>query len=420
MRRLYTWLFLPLIVLLGSAAAWMLPSIRRPFYARFRTLSRLSGYVRRLGDDGRPRVWIHAASMGEFEHVKPIIKRFQQRHGAHIVVSFFSPSGFNHVKRFPGVGLFVYLPLDFPFIWEKIYRRFRPDMVLVSKHDVWPNQIHVARKQGVYTALVNASLSSSSSRTSPWARGLLGPVYRMLDDVFAISPEDAQRLQQDFGRKKVTVVGDTKFDQVLIRQEEAVKKNLLDPHWPEQARVLIFGSLWPQDAVHVLADIREKLEIFPDLKIILAPHDVSEANLKTLLAMLEGVPYRLYTDGLARVEKRVIVINTIGILADMYKYGHMAYVGGSFKQGIHNVMEPAIYGLPVMFGPKHTNSYEATELLRAGGALPVTNKDDFDLHLARLLQDERYREQTGEKARAFAMERCGATRKIMTRLESLL
>ena len=169
-----------------------------------------------------------------------------------------------------------------------------------------------------------------------------------------------------------------------------------------------------------MADIREKLEIFPDLKIILAPHDVSEANLKTLLAMLEGVPYRLYTDGLARVEKRVIVINTIGILADMYKYGHMAYVGGSFKQGIHNVMEPAIYGLPVMFGPKHTNSYEATELLRVGGALPVTNKDDFDLHLARLLQDERYREQTGEKARAFAMERCGATRKIMTRLESLL
>ena len=170
----------------------------------------------------------------------------------------------------------------------------------------------------------------------------------------------------------------------------------------------------------MLSNLKQQLEAYPQLNVIIAPHDVSENNMKTLIAFLNGIPYRLYTDGVARVQKRVIIINTVGILADMYKYAHLAYVGGSFKQGIHNVMEPAIYGIPVMYGPVHTNSYEAQSLLENRGALLVKNSTDFDAALQRLMEDESLRLQYGENARRFAMERCGATDKIMNRLEKHL
>ncbi|RMH66649.1 MAG: hypothetical protein D6677_00145 [Calditrichaeota bacterium] len=419
-RRLYTWVLLPLLVGLGHVLTLFKASLRRAFYGRYATIKKVRRFVKQNTGNTAPRVWIHAASMGEFEHVKPLIRRLHQRYQARIIVSFFSPSGYNHVRAFTGVGLFVYLPFDFPFIWKKIFQLFQPAMLLISKHDVWPNQIHMARKAGIYCALVNASLSHASSRTSFWVRSLLSPAYRSLDDVFAISPDDALRLQQDFGRKNVTVVGDTKFDQVLLRQEEARHKNLIDPSWHENARVLIYGSIWPQDARHVLAHLKQHLTEFPDLNVIIAPHDITDTNLKTLLSYLEDIPYRLYTDGVARVHKRVIIINTIGLLADMYKYGDIAYVGGSFKQGIHNVMEPAIYGLPVLFGPRHTNSFEAQSLLEHKGALLVQDAADFDQALRHLLQNADFTQQTGEQARIFAHERCGATAKIMTRLSTIL
>lgn len=417
MRLIYSFLLLPIFIILAHLVSIFSSKIRKPLFARYKVLNNID---KAKINTTKGTVVIHSSSMGEFEHIKPLIKSIKETFSLNIVVTFFSPSGYENVKKFQGVDLFLYLPFDFIFQWSQVYRKLNAKMLIISKHDVWPNQIKAAKKYGVNSILVNASIGSKSSRTSLISRILLSNAYRNLDRMFVISAEDSSRFVKAFKCKNIDIAGDTKFDQVLIRQKEAMKKDLVDHSWLSKKLILVYGSLWPQDAQHVLVHINEILEKYKQLKIIIVPHQPTQEILNDFIKYLGQNSFTLYSDRHLIDSSRILIVDKIGMLADIYKYAHIAYVGGSFKQGIHNVMEPAIYGIPVLYGPKHTNSFEATQLLKAEGGISVNNAEEFFEKIKLLIESEEMRNNTGLRAKNFVYKNTGSTQKILTYIRDCL
>lgn len=420
MRLIYSILLLPVFLVLAHIAVLFSSKLRIPLFARYKIFKNIDSALTEKVDITKGTVVIHSSSMGEFEHIKPLIKSIKATFNVNIVITFFSPSGYDNVKKFEGVDLFLYLPFDFIFLWSKFYRKLNARMLIISKHDVWPNQVKAAQKYGVSSVLVNASIGSKSSRTSIISRILLSNAYRNLNRMFVISSEDAARFVKAFKCKNIDIAGDTKFDQVLIRQQEAQKKNLIDTSWLNQKTILVFGSLWPQDAQHVLAKISEIINTYKNLKIIIVPHQPTPEILSDFIKYFGKQSFTLYSDRELISTSRILIVDKIGMLADIYKYASIAYVGGSFKQGIHNVMEPAIYGIPVLYGPKHTNSFEAAQLLKAGGGILVNNAEEFSERLKILIESEEIRNKTGLKAKNFVNKNTGSTQKILAYIRDCL
>ena len=413
MKFIYAFLVNPLLLMVAHIAAVFRTDIREAVAGRYATFKRLNQWLKTDSAGDQKTILLHAASMGEFEHIKPLILALKRRYGFRFVVTFFSPSGFNHVKRFEGVALFIYMPFDFGFLWKRLYRKIKPRFLIISKHDVWPNQVWTARKMGLPVFLVNASLAAESSRLKIPARWFMGKIYNALDGIYAISKEDRERFRQNFGLHQVQTVGDTKFDQVLIRKKQSRASDLIDPHWFGNNKCLLFGSIWPEDGRHIVPVLKKILNSFHQLKAILVPHQIHESFIKELEDELgEFHPVR-FTTGNIQPEQRILIVDAIGKLADLYRYAQVAYVGGSFKQGIHNVMEPAVYGIPVLFGPVYRNSLEAIKLQEVNGAFSVKDSHELETVLYLFLIDDEKREEAGARAQQFAEENLGATDRIL-------
>jgi len=350
--------------------------------------------------------------MGEFEHIKPLIQRLKKNYNSEIIVTFFSPSGYENVKSYSGVDLFLYSPIDFGFIWKKLYKQLKPSLVIISKHDVWPNQIWTAEKLSIPVYLVNASLSKKSSRGRPAVRFFLRYVYRSLKNIYAVSKDDEARFQEFFPRCNVCFAGDTKFDQVLLRKEISADKMLLPKSWIKDSFTLLLGSIWPDDTRHLLPAAKELLKQNNKLRIIFVPHDPNEKYIEELSQNFDPGSTALFTKNEKLEKQKVLIVDTIGILADLYKYADTAYVGGSFKQGIHNVMEPAVYSIPVLYGPHHKNSFEAVQLNAAGGGVVVNNSKEVTDVINRFINNDQERSSAGSKAEGFTQKHCGATDKL--------
>jgi 3-deoxy-D-manno-octulosonic-acid transferase len=414
MNFIYSYLILPALFIIANVVTLFSKKLRDPIFQRNKILIKIKNLK-----TTKKSILIHAASMGEFEHIRPVINKIKTDLDVNLFVTFFSPSGYENVKSFPGVKQFFYLPYDFGWLWNKFYKAINCDVLLISKHDVWPNQMRIAKKRGIKTALINASLSASSSRQSFLAKLILGKAYRSFDKIFTIGAEDDNRFKKTFSCTNTEICGDTKFDQVLIRKENSENLELLDPGWRKEKQVLVFGSLWPQDAEHVLKNLSQLLQNNPDLKVIIIPHQPTKEIIRKLLVFSDEVEYDFYSEKI-NPAGRVLVIDKIGLLADMYKYADIAYVGGSFQQGIHNVLEPAIYKVPVIYGPVYKNSFEAIGLNKAEGALVVHDASGFYEAVQKLLQNKKYCESVGEKAEQFALKNSGSTKRILNYIDSTL
>jgi len=419
MGFIYSYIFLPKLILLAHIAALFSKKIKVPLFERYHILEKIDVWLKLQKDSVKESVVIHSSSMGEFEHIKPLIKSIKERYDLNVIVTFFSPSGYDNVKQFSGVDLFLYLPFDFKGTWEKFYKRLNTKLLIISKHDVWPNQIKVANEKNITSILVNASIGLNSSRSSFLAKLIIAPVYRCLNKIFVISDEHRQRLQKVFNCTNMEIVGDTKFDQVLFRKEQNKNKRFFNNEWNSNQRVIAFGSLWPQDAEHTLIVTEKILSQYADVKVVIVPHQPSPEMISFFLKYFEKTAIDIFSEGYD-VKNRVLIINKIGVLADIYKNVDIAYVGGSFKQGIHNVMEPAIYGLPVIFGPTHTNSFEAEQLLKQEGAVVIKNKDDFENVITKFLDDNNYKIRIGRNAYQFALKNTGASKKIIKFIDTAI
>ena len=400
-------------------AAIFSKQVREGLFPRRKSIAKLHSWLVEHSET-KKYVLFHAASMGEFEHIKPLLFNLKEKYGTINILTFFSPSGYKHVKDTPGLDFYLYMPFDFSLHWKKLYKILNPSLLVISKHDVWPMQIWQAKEMEIPIYLVNASLPEKSSRTRPLIKSFLKHVYRDFSKIFTISEEDAQRFSEHYPRCSVQVMGDTKYDQVMLRKKEALKKNILPETWYKDKWIFLAGSIWPEGEKQLMPGLMNLIEKNENVNLIIVPHEPTEKFIGDFEEKLSKWGVKRFTQVSSDFTERVLIVDTIGQLADLYQYASAAYVGGSFKQGVHNVMEPAIYSIPVMFGPVHENSYEAIQLAKSKGGIVFENESQAIEILEKLFSDEGFRQDTGKKAIDMAQKNIGATDKIIAYWKSIL
>ncbi len=381
-------------------------------------------------DHEKPLLWFHVSSVGEFLQARPVIDGLRRRHGEgiQIALTFFSPSGMNYYSKFdrsdknPSVLFVDYLPVDTSANARFCISNLRPDAIVYVKFDLWPNLIMEAHGAAVPQVLVSCTLSPGSIRLRLPAASFYGELYSRLDAIAAISDKDAERFRR--GMKdgtKVIVAGDTRYDQVCERidsSEVPAAGGLL----PAGRDTLIAGSTWPPDERIVVPAFASLARDHPGLSLVLAPHEPTSPRLEEIEKLLEsnGLEHvRLSGLGGDSPGARAVIADGVGYLAELYRAGTIAYVGGSRTTGVHNVMEPAVLGLPVFFGPRIDNSLEALELVEHGAGRVVDTSDELADAVSRLLNDRDLLARTGETGRRLIREGCGAASRCIDLVERL-
>ena len=372
---------------------------------------------------GKPLLWIHAPSVGEGLMARPVLHQLRERRPeALLAYTYFSPSAVKFASALD-VDFRDYLPLDTSGDMTAALDALRPAALVYSKLDVWPNLTALAHARGVKLGMISASLSESSSRRSGIARSLLRDAYTALDAVGAVDADDATRLIEIGVRREVIeVTGDTRYDQVWERAADiGAKEELLAPLRSNRP-LLIAGSTWAADEAVLLPAFVHLQRSMPELRLMIAPHEPTPSHLEPIYAWakqnrLRAVSFSEPTAG----ESDVIVVDRVGVLGDLYAIGSIAYVGGGFHAaGLHSTLEPASFGVPVLFGPRHTGSRDAKALLRAGGAQAFSDERSAVATITRWLRNDDDRRAAGNDARQVVRDGLGAAERSTELVERLM
>jgi 3-deoxy-D-manno-octulosonic-acid transferase len=357
-------------------------------------------------------IWFHCASLGEYDQGKPIMEAWKKEHPKDfILITFFSPSGYENVKD-KSVGDFTcYLPLDTKKNARKFMKHFHPSKVFFIKYEIWVNHLKAAKKSGAKIYSVSASFRKNH-RFFKWYGGTFRNALFLFDHIF-VQYDLSKTLLSKIGINNVIVSGDTRYDRVAQRAAEEKKNEIIAP-WAENEFIFVMGSSWPADEEMIIPYINDyKI----NTKVIIAPHEVNRPHIQQIEDRLK-VNYQLYTniqrgEALKR-HTQVLILDCIGVLADAYRYGNIAYVGGGFGTGLHNILEPASFGLPVIFGPIHKKFPEAQEFINAGiGKSCDENKSFFEAY-----STFKKNEEIKVKVKDFIERKRGATLIVMQALRS--
>ena len=384
----------------------------------FATLAELTGHL----GSGK-RVWFHSSSMGEFEQAKPIIAELKKRHPeVKVIVSFFSPSGFEHARKYPLADVITYLPFDTRAGARRFLDLVRPDVAVMVRYDVWPNHIWELERRAIPTLIANATMRRQTKRRLPLIRTLHHYVYNALSDILSVTPEDnAAFAMFALTHPTLQTIGDTRYDQVSARSNEARKRHIIPLAIIEGKQVIVAGSTWPEDEEVILPTILELHETTANLLLILVPHEPTVERLESLEGELAGRTTFIRFSALNEYnQEKVIIVDSIGVLLILYACANIAFIGGSFRQGVHNVLEAAVFGIPVLFGPRHRNSQEPLMLVERGGGFVVNDSKELYRTLRNLLEDDLARSTAGGRASRFVQANLGATERFLQHLEPYL
>ena len=411
-KLVYNIIITPVLMIVIHLLSVISRKVRRGLYPRYRTIQLLKKWIKDSPSENK-QILFHAASLGEFEHIKPLLYKFKSKYDTINIVTFFSPSGYINSEGTEYMDYRMYMPFDIPFLWRSLYGCIKPSLLIISKHDIWPVQIWMAKKMNIPIILLNASLSGESSRTGRIAKHFLSTVYHDLNYICAISEDDASRFRANYPDVTVDVIGDTKYDQVVVRRDLALDKNYLNNSWSDNKQILVAGSIWPEDELHLFPAVLDLLNR-TNINVIFAPHEPNENTVKRIKNVFKEWKTLIFSEKEKLTNQRIIIVDSVGYLADIYRYASFAYLGGSFKQGIHNVMEAAIYGIPVLYGPVHTNSYEAIQLALDNGGIVVHNSGEILAWLTHFIDNQTKSMELGKKAEQYVLKNTGATDKILT------
>ncbi|HLO60978.1 MAG TPA: glycosyltransferase N-terminal domain-containing protein [Bacteroidales bacterium] len=420
---LYNLIVVPLIYIGFWIGSLFNAKIKEGLKARRNQFRKLAMDITRAGN--RKRILFHCTSAGEWLQALPIIEKMKAENPQlFIMVSFYSPSGYKFAKNPPQVDLKFYLPLDSVFAARRLFKMLKPELWIISKFDIWPNHVMIASLLKIPMVVSSATLSADSGRDKGISKGFNRLVYNRISHIFPISEDDKRRFQVMVpDESKYTIAGDTRYDHVYNRGVKAENEGDVPVFRDRQDVIFIAGSTWPADEKHVLPALVRLCERFTTLQVIIVPHELQENHLRDIESVFEeaGITTERYTSFYAsgKTDARVVIFNTIGMLARLYRQTSIAYIGGSFGKGIHNVMEPAVFEQPVIFGPNYLNSYEAGELLRIGAAFTIDNEQEFYDKALLLIQDRLLRNSMGEKAKNLIYNNIGATDIIMNTLKKL-
>lgn len=353
-------------------------------------------------------IWIHAASLGEFEQGRPLIEMIRRNHpDAKILLTFFSPSGYEVRHNFPLVDAVVYLPFDTKKNVRQFLDTVKPRMAIFVKYEFWGNYLNELKLRGIPTYIISAIFRKSQPFFKPW-----GGEFRKMLTYFThiyVQDEGSRELLAGIGIKNVTVAGDTRFDRVTDIMESCVEIPQAAALTRDASLTIVAGSTWPPDESYLLPCFNAH----PGMKLIIAPHEVNEERIAAIESQLNRPSCRLSTATPEEAAKcDCIIVDCYGKLSSAYRYGNIAYIGGGFGVGIHNLNEAAVYDIPVIFGPHYHKFKEARDLIKCKGGFSFSNKEEFDAIIEPIVNDKKLREQYGKNAGNYIKENLGATRII--------
>ena len=361
--------------------------------------------------------------MGECEQAKPILRELGARFPEAVrVLTIFSPSAMRHLARenFPAEAI-CYLPFDSPREVRNFYEIVQPRAALVIRHDYWPNFMWQAQRRGVRLILADANVSANadSFRHKPLVRGFNREVLAQFDVIAAVSNSAAENLRPLLRHpERLRVFGDTRFEQVLYRVQHAAPHKILPAAWREKELHLVAGSTWPSDEEVIIPAFAAVQKQHSELRMILVPHEPTEEHLQQAESLLRQ--HGLSSVRLSHAEldesANVLLVDRIGVLAELYGVGKIAFVGGSFGPGVHSVLEAAAHGVPVLFGPRHHNSTEALEMTSMGVGKKISTEAECREELLRLLQNEAARCAWGKCSREYVEHKTGAAQALVEML----
>ena len=363
-------------------------------------------------------IWFHAASLGEFEQGRPLMEQIRREHPQYkILLTFFSPSGYEVRKNYAGADIICYLPIDTIGTARKFLRTVRPVMAFFIKYEFWYNYLHVLKHRQIPTYSVS-SIFRKDQVFFKWYGRHYGKVLNCFTRFF-VQNEESRRLLATIGIHDVDVVGDTRFDRVLQIKEAAKQLPIVESFVQgtadgKRAKVFVAGSSWlPDEEIFIPFFNKHK-----DWKLIIAPHVIGEDHLKQIDQLLDRktVRYTQATEATAS-EADCLLIDCFGLLSSVYHYGDISYVGGGFGVGIHNVLEAAVWDMPVIFGPNNERFREAQGLKKAQGGFDIASAEDFERIMLRLMTDASYLHDCGQHAGQFVEGMTGATPKILRRIQ---
>ena len=363
-------------------------------------------------------IWFHAASLGEYEQGLPVIEEIKQKFPSHkIVVTFFSPSGYEVRKNNAVADVTIYLPLDTSSNAKQFIQLVHPDMVFFIKYEYWPNYLNELKKQEIKTYLISGILRENQAFFK-WYGGFYRNALKTFD-YFFVQNENSKKLLQSIGFKNVKVSGDTRFDRVVSILE---RDNSLDfiATFKDNKITIVIGSSWPKDENLLVEYINKASE---NVKFIIAPHNIKPEQIANLTSQIKKTRLKYSDYSIETLRKtnlknyQVFIIDTVGILTKIYSYADIAYVGGGFgNPGVHNILEPATFGLPVVIGPNYSHFAEATALVNMEGCISIQNQTELNEAFALLLQNEDERLEKGHICSTFVQMNKGATQTIMNHI----
>ena len=373
-------------------------------------------------DPNAKYIWFHAASLGEFEQGRPLMERIRKDYPQYkILLTFYSPSGYEVRKNYEGADIFCYMPVDTRLNAIRFLRLVRPVMAFFIKYEFWSNFLHILKHRNIPTYSVSSIFREDQVFFKWYGRNYAG-VLKCFTRFF-VQNEESKRLLEGIGITAVDVVGDTRFDRVLQIKEAAKQLPICEafrtgvassqsadvPH--HDFKVFVAGSSWPPDENIFIPFFNEH----KDWRLLIAPHVIAEEHLKLILSLIKGKKVVRYTQTTPEeaAEADVLIIDCFGLLSSMYNYGDVAYIGGGFGVGIHNTLEAAVWNMPVIFGPNNKKFQEAQGLLKSGGGFEINTYEDFSGLMSPLMNDETFLKQAGDKAGTFVAHLAGATDKVL-------
>ena len=373
-------------------------------------------------DPNAKYIWFHAASLGEFEQGRPLMERIRKDYPQYkILLTFYSPSGYEVRKNYEGADIICYMPVDTRLNAIRFLRLVRPVMAFFIKYEFWSNFLHILKHRNIPTYSVSSIFREDQVFFKWYGRNYAG-VLKCFTRFF-VQNEESKRLLEGIGITAVDVVGDTRFDRVLQIKEAAKQLPICEafrtgvassqsadvPH--HDFKVFVAGSSWPPDENIFIPFFNEH----KDWRLLIAPHVIAEEHLKLIRSLIKGKKVVRYTQTTPEeaAEADVLIIDCFGLLSSMYNYGDVAYIGGGFGVGIHNTLEAAVWNMPVIFGPNNKKFQEAQGLLKSDGGFEINTNEDFSGLMSSLMNDETFLKQAGDKAGAFVAHLAGATDKVL-------
>ncbi len=356
-------------------------------------------------------IWFHCASLGEFEQGRSLIEKWKRENVTwKILITFFSPSGYEIRKNYPLADFVFYLPADSKSNAAKFIRAFNPSIAIFVKYEFWFNYLNELRKKNIPTYLISANFRAGD-HFFKWYGGWFRNMLKMFTHVF-VQNEISANLLKGLSLRNVSVSGDTRFDRVWATSKNA-EEIPLAKRFKQNKKCLIAGSTWEADEKIISAAFRG--DRVSDLKLIIAPHEIHEDRINSVVQTFSSFKTLRFSKANDQniFDAEVLIIDNIGMLSRLYLHGDIAFVGGAFGNSLHNILEPAAFGLPVIFGPNHQKFWEGKALIEKGGAFDICNAEDLKDKINFLLRDEMILKIASEMSRNFVRSNTGATEKIM-------